>query len=194
VFDLPNFFLVFASTQTNSSQRTIFRAPLSANIKRHPMMSINPKYLPLEPSREAIDAHCRLVSEIESSPPASVQAKELVERFNASVGKSYTELDFREYYGAVSLETFVKGALLPEPLVFEAISDADCIAIVEKLTGPGCDEAETTYWIRFLQVNLQCDDITDIIFWSDDNPDAAEIVARARERKRSTIITPPNSG
>jgi len=92
------------------------------------------------------------------------------------------------------LDIFVKGAILPRPQKFQDVPEAQYFAILERLRDvPDCDEAEQTYWIQFLQTNLECREISDIIYWSEDDPSDAEILARARERKRSAIILAPPS-
>ena len=152
------------------------------------------EYLPPEIHESELQPLMKLVSEIEAAPSGSAEARTLVERFNASVGKDYPERDFRKYNGAVDLETFVKEAMLPHPRKFADVPDAQFLAMLGRLRETDCDEAEQGYWIRFLEKNLDRDQITDIIYWSDDDPSDSEILARARTRKRSVIILPPIEG
>jgi hypothetical protein len=152
------------------------------------------EYLPPEVHEDELLPLMKLVSEIEATPSGSAEARTLVERFNAITGKDYAERDFREYYGAVDLETFVKEAKLSHPRKFPDMPDAQFLAVLARLRDSDCDEAEQGYWIRFLEKNLDCDQITDIIYWSDDDPSDSEILARARARKRSVIILPPIEG
>jgi hypothetical protein len=152
------------------------------------------EYLPPEVHEDELQPLMNLVSEIEAAPSGSAEARTLVQRFNAITGKDYPERDFREYYGAVDLETFVKAAMLPHPRKFPDVPDAQFLAVLGRLRDNECDEAELGYWIQFLEKNLDCDQITDIIYWSDDDPSDSEILARARARKRSVIILPSIEG
>ena len=155
----------------------------------HPVISN--EYLPPEIHVSQLQPLMELVSQIEAAPTGSAEARSLIERFNASTRKNYLERDFREYYSAVDLETFVKGAMLPYPGKFHDVPDAQFLAVLERLRHPDCDEAEQGYWIRFLETNLDCKEITDVIYWSEDNPSDSEILARARARKRTVINLPP---
>ena len=79
---------------------------------------ITKEYLPPVVREIELRSLMKLVSEIEGAPSGSAEARTLVDRFNASTGKDYPERDFRQYYGAVTLETFVKEAMLPHPRKF----------------------------------------------------------------------------
>ncbi len=148
------------------------------------------EYLPPDILETELRSLMKLVSEIEAAPSGSADACSLIEQFNTSTGKEYPERDFREYYGAVTLETFVKEAMITHPRKFHDVPDAQFLAILGRLRDTDCDEAEQSYWIQFLEMNLDCDHISDLIYWSDDDPSDSEVLARAKGQKRSAIILP----
>ncbi|MGD2181736.1 hypothetical protein [Lusitaniella coriacea] len=76
-------------------------------------MSISAKYYPPPIPQKRVAELCKLVMDIEDSPPNSSQATDLIAKFNTETGQNYSEFDFREYYGAVDLATFVREAFIP---------------------------------------------------------------------------------
>lgn len=132
----------------------------------------------------------QLVSKIKAAPRESGEAQQLVEQFNASTGSAYHEWDFRDYDWIEGLDTFIYGALL-HPRKFPDIPDAQYLAIFARLHDSECDEAEMNYWIRFLEKNLDCDCIEDIIDGRNGDISDSEMLARAKAQKRTVIILQP---
>ena len=52
--------------------------------------------------------------------------------------------------------------------------------IIERLYNAGGSEAEMHYWLDLLEVNLDCPEISDLIYWPDRDMTPAELFARVR--------------
>lgn len=72
--------------------------------------------------------------------------------------------NYQRYWSAVGLETVAKGALMSEP-VKEDVTDAQIKEIVVNILNH--NEAEMSWWFKYLEVNTGLENITDYIFYPD---------------------------
>lgn len=72
--------------------------------------------------------------------------------------------NYQRYWSAVGLETVAKGALMSEP-VKEDVTDAQIKEIVVNILNH--NEAEMSWWFKYLKVNTGLENITDYIFYPD---------------------------
>lgn len=71
--------------------------------------------------------------------------------------------------------------LTPSPEKLESITDAEYLEIIKRLqtgqaTGPQID-----YWLRLLDINIPCPNISDLIYCSKEEMTAEQVLAKARQ-------------
>lgn len=133
-----------------------------------------------------------MVSEIEELLENKESAEDKIAEFNLACGKAYTFRDFLRYHTAVDQEDFVREAFSPFPSKFRDIPDEQFIEIITAICNAEFAPAEHTYWLNFLSVNLECDVMSNLIYWNSEKDASPErILEQAKAWQRQVIITSP---
>ncbi len=105
----------------------------------------------------------------------------LIAEFNTMSGGEYDISDFEGAASSMDMDEFAKQVLTPPPPKLSDITDAEYLEIITRLLEGQASEAEVNYWLRLLDINIPCPLIFDLIFWSDNEPTAEQILAKARQ-------------
>lgn len=119
---------------------------------------------PIDPAE--LQEFCELCNEIEDRVNRLDDYDEMLERWNARAGRTFEPTEFTTYYGSMETEEFVKGALLPRPRFADDLRYEELKAVVEAFGVAGfSDEAESAWFLDWLEVNLPGSNISDLMFW-----------------------------
>ena len=127
-------------------------------------MPIPERLRPPAPSDQESREYTALCDRIEDAGRDEVGP--LLARWNARAGRTYTQPEFRSYYGAVDVETFVGEMLLGEPAFVPDLTYAELRAVLCARLEFELDEALDSYFLGWLDVNLPGADITNLIYWT----------------------------
>lgn len=105
----------------------------------------------------------------------------LIAKFNNLSGGKYDIRDFHGAAGSMNMEDFAKQVLIPHPPKLGDITDDEYVEIIRRLQTAQATEMETDYWLRLLDINIPCPHISDLIYWSDGESTAEQILAKARQ-------------
>lgn len=101
----------------------------------------------------------------EEDAEAKKNLKRLQQKLRLITGNKKLNIkNYQRYWSAVGLETVAKGALMSEP-VKEDVTDAQIKEIVVNILNH--NEAEMSWWFKYLEVNTGLENITDYIFYPD---------------------------
>lgn len=102
-----------------------------------------------------------------------------LKKINEISGKSYEIYDFYEYWAWTDLDTFAKIVLMPKPEKVN-LKDAEIIQIIENISE--FNEVELNYLIEFLELNTGIKNISDYIFYpeNDNTKDIANKIIKER--------------
>ncbi len=93
-------------------------------------------------------------------------AAPLLEKWHRRANRKYQRVEFRTYYGAISKEEFIREALQPVPNFVEDLTYDEAKDVIKAVAGAELrDQAETSYYLQWLQVNLPGSEISNLIFW-----------------------------
>jgi hypothetical protein len=88
----------------------------------------------------------------------------LLARWNGRARRAYEPREFTMYYGAMSTEDFVRAALAPNATWIDDLKYDEVRSVVAALRG-ALSEAETGYFLEWLDCNLPGADLSDLLFW-----------------------------
>lgn len=126
-------------------------------------MPVPERLRPPTPSVAEFREYIALCDRIEDAAPSDVEP--LLARWNARAGRTYTHAEFKTYYGAVDVETFVGEMLLGEPAVVSDLTYAELRAVLESAAGNELSEAVASYYLNWLDVNLPGANVSDLLYW-----------------------------
>jgi len=121
----------------------------------------------LKETMRIIEEAAELMAEndCEEDAEAKRALKKLQQELRLTTGNKKINIkNYQRYWSAVDLTTVAKGALMSEP-VKEDVSDAQIKEIVINILNH--NEAEMSWWFKFLKVNTGLENITDYIFYPD---------------------------
>lgn len=105
----------------------------------------------------------------------------LIGRFNDICGGNYGIDAFDNAAGSMDMEDFAKQVLTPPPPKLSEITEDEYLEIIMRLLEGRATEAETTFWLRLLDINIPCPTIYDLIYWSEEEMTAEQVLAKARQ-------------
>ena len=126
-------------------------------------MPIPARLRPPTPSVEEMREYIALCNQIEDAPASDVGP--LLQLWNDRAGVSYTQAEFKTYYGAVDIETFVGAMLLGVPAFVPDLTYAELSAVLRARLDRELSEAVDSYYLDWLEVNLPDSDICDLLYW-----------------------------
>ncbi|MCI0704714.1 MAG: hypothetical protein L0241_26965 [Planctomycetia bacterium] len=125
-------------------------------------MPIPTRLRPTIPSVEEFREYISLCKQIEDARQDEVGP--LLARWNARAGRPYRQAEFRAYYGAVDIETFVGEMLLGVPPFVPDLTYAELRDVLETLQSGALSEAVESYFLDWLEVNLPDANISDLLY------------------------------
>ena len=144
-------------------------------------MALNPEFEPHRPDNDLVDRLKKLVSAIEEGLESGQSMEREINEVNSLTGRSTTPYEFRSYSGSTSLESFVIQLCLAQSKPSPGVTKDDLVEIVTRLQESECPDWEDTYYLSFLQANCPDPEVSDLLFWSDKELTAEQIVERAFE-------------
>ena len=125
------------------------------------------------------------IREIEGKINTGQDVNALIKDFNKFTGKQYDIDYFQTYWKAENIEDFARDAAQPSPKKISDITKDELVEIVQRVIN--ADE-NTHYYLALLAKNLPHPQISDLIFWPEneglhDNSTAEEIVDKALQYK-----------
>jgi hypothetical protein len=87
--------------------------------------------------------------------------------WNRRAGTEYEEAEFRSYYGSMEIDDFVAIMLMGVPKLVPDLTYAELRDVLEAQLSATLSEAEVSYYLRWLEVNLPNADISDLLYWPD---------------------------
>jgi hypothetical protein len=128
-----------------------------------------PERLKLPPvSQRLLDEMSALCDAIERELESGGTAEPLLQRWHAQARRRFDPRDFRTYWKAVSRETFVREALNPEPSFDDGVTYREALAVLDAVATAAVPEAETAYYLGWLDAQFPGANISDLIYWPDE--------------------------
>lgn len=115
------------------------------------------------PSAAEVKEFTALCHEIEEGVRAGEDVSDKLERWNRRCGRAYAPAEFERYYGAVSIETFVKEALLGRAEWVDDLTYAELEAVMAAVCGESLSEAELGFYLEWLDANLPGVSVLDLL-------------------------------
>jgi len=115
---------------------------------------LRPELMPpaLEPTK--IKELTDLATQIVGYMDARQDYGPLIEKFNGICGGDYGLNAFDAAVGSMDMEDFAKQVLMPPPPKLSEITEDEYLEIITRLLEGRATEAETTFWLRFLDINI----------------------------------------
>lgn len=183
-----------------------------------------PERLALKKATAAeVHEFCELCNSIEEGVAEKREVGALLEKWNLRANRPYSAREFTDYSAAVDQEVFVRRALAPAARLVGDLTYPELRAVFEAVFNATLSEAESSYFLDWLEVQLPDSDISDLIFWPDQwfevteyfehkftpdeliraamegsgriLPDAPPVASPFPRRKpRRVLVTPPPAG
>jgi hypothetical protein len=120
---------------------------------------------PISPAE--IREFCQLCSAIEDGVHRDHdEVDAMIARWNARACRSYEPVDFTKYYGAMDTEEFVHEALQPAPTYVPDVTYAELREVLEEVSTASIEsQAEHSYFLTWLEVNLPDSNVSDLLYW-----------------------------
>jgi hypothetical protein len=91
---------------------------------------------------------------------------DLLDEWNRYASRSYEAAEFRTYYGSMSKDEFIAGALMPLPQFDDNLTYDELKAVVEAFQHAEiANQAEQAYFLSWLEKNLSGANVSDLLFW-----------------------------
>lgn len=128
-----------------------------------------PERLKLQPvNQKLVDEMSALCDAIERELECGGTAEALLQQWHAHAGRRCEPHEFQAYWKAVSQETFVRDALSPEPSFDQELLYSEAIAVLGAVSTAALPEAESVYYLRWLEAQLPGAKVSDLIYWPDE--------------------------
>lgn len=88
----------------------------------------------------------------------------LLERWNTRASREYEQVEFKCYYGAVDIETFVGHMLLGPPAFVHDLTYAELHEVLQCVCNAELSEAVNSYYLEWLEANLPGANMIDLIY------------------------------
>lgn len=115
------------------------------------------------PSPAEMREFTALCREIEDGLETGADVSDKLERWNRRSGRTYAPRDFKNYYSAVSTETFVNEALLGRAQWVDDLTYAELEAVMEAVCNATLSEAELGFYLEWLDANLPGVGVIDLL-------------------------------
>lgn len=120
------------------------------------------------PREDDVREMCTLCDAIENAAIAGApELRALLARWNARAWRAYEPIEFRAYYGAMSTRAFVEQALSPKTTFVADLQFDEAVGVLDAIAKATLSEAETAYFVRWLDTQFVGGQASDLIFWPD---------------------------
>lgn len=120
------------------------------------------------PSEELVQTMCRLCDAIEDGLEQRDNVDELLEEWHRHATRVCEPHEFTSYWKSTNQEEFVKEAVYPRPTYVEDLTYEEARAILEAVHRAELTEAETGYFLHWLEAQFPKSNISDLIYWPDE--------------------------
>ena len=124
-------------------------------------MPIPARLRPPTPTVQEMELYTELCRRIENRRHTDDDLAE----WNRRAGIEYEEAEFRSYYGSMEIEDFVTFMLMGVPKLVPDLTYAELRDVLEMQLSVTLSEAETSYYLRWLEANLPGAEVSDLIYW-----------------------------
>ena len=145
-------------------------------------MNIRKELAPKRADKATVDALTALATEIARLLDTRGDYLPVIARFNDVAATNLTIADFDAMAGSMDEKQFVREILSPYPKIHADITDAEYLAIIHALRNyDEIPDHQTTYWETFLEINLRCRSIDDLL--NDEDLTDEQVLDQARKNK-----------
>jgi len=147
-------------------------------------MNVRTELAPIPPDPVLVAELSTIADEIMARLNSAKEYDSLVDRFNAiaALPEPLTISDFEAFWESVETEDFVRGVLCSYPNHHDDVTDAEYLEIIRTLRSGRVAEYEVGYWKTFIEINLRCRSITELLFRNRDLTDE-EVLINARANR-----------
>lgn len=131
-------------------------------------MPIPPRFQPTPPSDALLREMCALCTDIEHAVEQHDDATKLLEQWHAHATRPCDPGEFTSYWKSTDLETFVREALFPRPALVEDLQYNEAKAVLEAVSKVELNEAESLWFLQWLEAQFPGSGISDLIYWPDE--------------------------
>jgi hypothetical protein len=131
-------------------------------------MPIPPRFELTPPSEELVQEMCRLCSAIERDLERHGDAKDLLEEWHRHATRPCDPHEFTSYWKSTDQEEFVREAVYPRPVFVADLTFGEARAVLEAVARVELEEAETVYFLKWLEAQFPKANISDLIYWPDE--------------------------
>ena len=126
-----------------------------------------PPRLQLQPvSTAEIRKLSKLCNAIEDGINRGDDVTFLLQKWHRHATRPFEPFEFTTYYGSVSTEEFVKGAILPRPQFVDDVTYEEIKAVLQAVGQVEfTDQADLAYYLEWLETNLPGSNISDLMYW-----------------------------
>jgi len=143
-------------------------------------MSMRQELYPAEPDETLVDQLSKLAGDIVAYLDTRRDYAPLIDSFNALTASQLTIADFEAMAGSMDTEEFVRECLCPYPKIHHDVTDAEYLEIIHGFREFEIPHHEYTYWETFLEINLRCTSIGDLL--ADDDLTDDEVLSKAKSK------------
>lgn len=111
---------------------------------------------------------CRLCDAIEDALNRREQATDLLDEWHRQATRVCEPHEFTSYWKSTDKEEFVREALYPRPVFVGNLTYEEARAVLEAVSRVELEEAETVYFLNWLEVQFPNSGISDLIHWPDE--------------------------
>lgn len=128
-----------------------------------------PERLKLQPvDKKLLNEMSALCDAIERELESGETAEALLTQWHSHAGQRCEPHEFTAYWKAVSKETFVQDALNPEPSFDKDVVYSEALAVLDAVSTAAVSEAESAYYLGWLQAQFPGANMSDLIYWPDE--------------------------
>lgn len=109
----------------------------------------------------------RLCDAIEEALERGDDATELLEQWHRHATRTCEPHEFTSYWKSQDQEEFVREALYPRPAWVEDLTFDEASAVLEAVARVQLGEAETVYFLKWLEAQFPNANVSDLIYWPD---------------------------
>ena len=131
-------------------------------------MPIPARFQLTPPAEELIQTMCQLCNAIEDGVERHDDVGELLEEWHRHATRDCEPHEFTSYWKSQDQEEFVREVLYPRPVFVADLNYAEARAVLESVVRVELKEAETVYFLKWLEAQFPNCNISDLIYWPDE--------------------------
>ena len=119
-------------------------------------------------SKHLLDEMSALCDAIERELESGGTAETLLQQWHSRARHRCDPYDFRNYWRALSKDTFVLNALNPEPSFDKDVVFSEALAVLDAVATATVPESEIGYYLGWLEAQFPGSNMSDLIYWPDE--------------------------